>query len=118
MNYKGMNAKTGRAIHDVDHLNQSVTDILLTPVVSRVMRRAYGSQVFNLIDQAANPATHLRLYAAIATSLIRFEPRLQLSRIQISSQMDGQSIVDITGFNVVNNQRKAVSLTVPMSVPS
>ena len=75
-----MNAQTGRAIHDIDHLNQSVKDVLLTPTVSRLMRRDYGSQLFNLIDQAANPATHLRLYAAIAIALLRWEPRLKMVR--------------------------------------
>lgn len=112
---KGMNAKTGRAIYDIDHLNQSVGDVLLTPNVSRLMRREYGSQLFNLIDQAANPALHLRLYAAIAMALLRWEPRLQLSRIQISQQSNGQSIVDIEGFQIVNNQRRAVSLKAPIN---
>jgi len=118
MTYKGMNAQNGRAIYDINHLNQSIKDILLTPVVSRLMRREYGSQVFNLIDQAANPATHLLLYAAIATALLRFEPRLQLSRIQISSQSNGQSIIDIDGVCLLNNQRRAVSLTAPIGVLS
>ncbi|MDO9177435.1 MAG: GPW/gp25 family protein [Agitococcus sp.] len=115
MSYKGLNAQTGRAIYDIDHLRQSVKDVLLTPTVSRLMRREYGSQLFNLIDQAANPATHLRLYAAIAIALLRWEPRLQLSRIQISQQSNGQSIVDIEGFQLVNNQRRAVSLKAPIS---
>jgi len=112
--YKGMNAKTGRAISDIDHLHQSVSDVLLTPTVSRVMRRDYGSELFNLIDQAGNPATYLRLYAAIATALLRFEPRLQLSRIQIKPSMDGQHLIDIEGVFIVNNQRKAISITTPL----
>jgi len=115
MSYKGMNVQTGRAIHDIDHLNQSVKDVLLTPTVSRLMRRDYGSHLFNLIDQAANPATHLRLYAAIAIALLRWEPHLQLSRIQIRQQSNGQSIVDIEGFQLVNNQRRAVSLQAPIN---
>lgn len=44
--YIGMNASNGRAITDDEHISQSVRDILLTPVGSRLMRRSYGSQLF------------------------------------------------------------------------
>ena len=37
-----MNRNTGKAITGVAHLTQSVADILLTPIGSRVMRRGYG----------------------------------------------------------------------------
>ncbi|MBJ3641459.1 baseplate assembly protein, partial [Salmonella enterica subsp. enterica serovar Weltevreden] len=46
--YSGMNASSGHAITDNEHIAQSIGDILLTPIGSRVMRRAYGSQLFNL----------------------------------------------------------------------
>ncbi|EDJ4804012.1 baseplate assembly protein, partial [Salmonella enterica] len=41
--YMGMNRNTGLAISDSEHIGQSMRDILLTPVGSRVMRREYGS---------------------------------------------------------------------------
>ncbi|EDA1042628.1 baseplate assembly protein, partial [Salmonella enterica subsp. enterica] len=37
--YMGMNRNTGLAISDSEHIGQSMRDILLTPVGSRVMRR-------------------------------------------------------------------------------
>lgn len=40
--YTGMNRDTGEAVNDIDHIRQSVRDILLTPVGTRVMRRRYG----------------------------------------------------------------------------
>ena len=63
--YSGMNASSGHAITDNEHIAQSIGDILLTPIGSRVMRRAYGSQLFNLIDQpvdneAARYVCHLQ----------------------------------------------------------
>ncbi|MGL5293614.1 MAG: GPW/gp25 family protein, partial [Aeromonas sp.] len=48
MSWKGMNATTGRTISSTDHIIQSVRDILITPVGSRVMRRDYGSELFYL----------------------------------------------------------------------
>jgi phage baseplate assembly protein W len=40
---QGMNRNTGRKLSGVDHLRQSIVDILTTPIGSRVMRRDYGS---------------------------------------------------------------------------
>lgn len=50
-NYLGMNRATGAAIADLDHTRQSLSDILGTPIGSRVMRRDYGSLLSDLIDQ-------------------------------------------------------------------
>ena len=46
----GMNAKTGKALSGVDHLKQSIQDIVTTPLGSRVMRRDYGCGLFDLLD--------------------------------------------------------------------
>lgn len=57
--YSGMNNTSGKAITDIDHLRQSVRDILLTPQGSRIARREYGSLLSALIDQPQNPALRL-----------------------------------------------------------
>lgn len=49
--YLGMNSQTGLSISEVEHIRQSVRDILVTPVGSRVMRREYGSLLSQMIDQ-------------------------------------------------------------------
>ena len=46
----GMNVLNGRSLTGLDHLKQSIADILNTPIGSRVMRRDYGSKLFSLID--------------------------------------------------------------------
>lgn len=75
--YSGMNASSGHAITDNEHIAQSIGDILLTPIGSRVMRRAYGSQLFNLIDQPVdNAITKLRVMSAIYSALYLWEPRI------------------------------------------
>ncbi len=48
---RGMDAKTGKALEAIDHLKQSIIDILTTPVSSRIMRRDYGSRLFELVDK-------------------------------------------------------------------
>lgn len=93
-----MHRTTGRRIAGLEHLKQSVADILTTPLGSRLQRRTYGSLLPNLIDQPDNAATRLRCYAAIASALMKWEPRLRVTRVAMSSgNRSGQAIVDLQG---------------------
>ena len=94
----GMNLNTGRAVADLDHLRQSISDILTTPIGTRLERRTYGSLVPDLIDHPDNGTTRIRMYAATASALMRWEPRLRLSRIQLTSgPQTGQVTLDLSG---------------------
>jgi len=95
--YIGMSQCSGKAITDTDHLRQSVRDILLTPQGSRIARREYGSLLSVLIDQPQNPALRLQIMSAVYMALSRWEPRLTLDSITISSNFDGSMVVDLTG---------------------
>ena len=79
----GVSGSTGRELGGIDHLRQSIADILTTPLGSRVMRRDYGSLLPELIDQPFNDATRLRLFGATALALMRWEPRIRLIRVQL-----------------------------------
>lgn len=111
--YTGMNRENGQTLGDLEHIRQSVRDILITPVGSRVMRREYGSLLSALIDQPQNPAVKLQVMAACYMALLRWEPRLKLTTITLESTFDGQLIVELTG--VRTDTRAAVSLSVPVS---
>ncbi|EPC8046414.1 GPW/gp25 family protein [Yersinia enterocolitica] len=110
--YSGMNRNTGLHIEDIDHIRQSISDILNTPQGSRVMRRDYGSLLSTLIDQPQNPALHLKMMAAVYGAVMRWEPRVTLSAITITTQKDGQMIVDLTGSRTDSDSR--LSLAVPL----
>ncbi|MBT2006372.1 GPW/gp25 family protein [Enterobacter hormaechei subsp. xiangfangensis] len=107
--YLGMSQNNGQAITNTDHLRQSVRDILLTPQGSRVARREYGSMLSVLIDQPQNPALRLQIMSAVYMALSRWEPRLALDSITISSNFDGSMVVDLTGQR---NNGAPVSLSV------
>lgn len=93
-----MHRTTGRRIAGLEHLKQSVADILTTPLGSRLQRRTYGSLLPNLIDQPDNAATRLRCYAAIASALMKWEPRLRVTRVAMASgDRPGQAIIDLQG---------------------
>ena len=123
MNWLGMNAATGRAISATDHIIQSVRDILITPVGSRVMRRDYGSELFYLIDQPQHQATRLRLMAATVQALINWEPRITVTRVDVlSGGMDGALTIEITwqrkDGGVLDSKTESATITVPTGAAS
>lgn len=93
----GMNATTGRALSGLAHIRQSITDILTTPVGSRLMRRRYGSEVSELMDQPLNSATVLRIYAATAYAIRLWEPRISLTGLQFETGEAGEAALILDG---------------------
>lgn len=92
----GMNTQTGRTLHGTAHIEQSIRDILLTPVGTRVMRRDYGSLVADLIDHPINGITVLQLYASIAIALVQWEPRIELTGISQTTDTSRPGQITIT----------------------
>ncbi len=93
----GMSATSGTALGDIDHLRQSITDILTTPIGSRVMRRDYGSRLYQLVDAPMNRSTLMDIYAATAEAIARWEPRFRVQRVLASSAAPGSVTLDIQG---------------------
>lgn len=113
-----MDAQSGKPLTDTAHLVQSIGDILTTPVGSRVMRRDYGSLLPRLIDQPVNAATRIRLVAAIATALMRWEPRLQITRVTVElGTTPGSVVVTLDGMRADTPVAVAGRFTVPLSLP-
>ncbi|MFM2477321.1 GPW/gp25 family protein [Celerinatantimonas sp. MCCC 1A17872] len=109
----GMSADNGRTLTGDDHLVQSISDILNTPIGSRVMRRDYGSQLLDLIDSPANEATSVLVYSAIASALLKWEQRIRISQLSLSStEQSGAFVVEITGTRTDTNA--ATNLRIPV----
>ena len=81
------------------HLQQSIFDIITTPIGSRVMRRTYGCELFSLIDSAYNASGKLRLIAAVADALIKWEPRIDLEQILMALNGNNKYEITIIGNN-------------------
>ena len=110
----GMNATTGRAVHGLAHLSQSIGKICTTPRGSRLQRRTFGSNLFTLVDAPHNQANRIKVYAEIATSLMRQEPRLQLRRVALSAvSQDGTAVFDIEGLVTETGEAIATSVALP-----
>ena len=93
----GFNAHTGQPLAGLDHLRQSIADILSTPLNTRVMRRDYGSRIPELIDQPITPRLAVELYAATAEALRRWEPRFKLTRVRLTDARAGWVEITLEG---------------------
>ncbi|GLR27816.1 GPW/gp25 family protein [Psychrobacter pacificensis] len=83
INVKGMSRSTGQRIDQTNHILQSVRDILMTPIGSRVMRRDYGSLLPFLIDSPINAYFIMQLRASVIHALMRWETRVTPTRIEL-----------------------------------
>lgn len=111
----GLNQSTGLTLEGAPHLNQSIGRILSTPLGSRISRRDFGAELFDLIDAPSNAATRVRLFAAVATALMRWEPRLKLTRVglAIDPATPGTVVIEIEGITTISRER--VNTTVPLT---
>lgn len=94
----GMNAHTGQPLSGLDHLRQSIRDILTTRIGTRVMRRDYGSDVPRLVDAAMTPRLAMNLYVAVAVALDQWETRFRLTRVQITDAAPGRITLAVEGI--------------------
>lgn len=77
-----MNRYNGTNLTESEHLRQSITDILLTPIGTRIQRREYGSAIPVLLDSPISGVLMLKLAAAGVQALHRWEPRVQVTRFK------------------------------------
>lgn len=104
----GLNLQT-----DLEHIRQSVQDILTTPVGTRMMRRNYGSLLSKMMDAPFNDYSRQQLFAATATALIQWEDRINLESISIEYIEQGKFTLDL-GLTLVNSNQQE-SLSIPLN---
>ena len=95
--YRGMNSQTGLSISEAEHIRQSVRDILVTPIGSRVMRREYGSLLAAMIDRPQSPALRLQIMAACYSAIQKWEPRISLTTVNVVFSETGAVTAELSG---------------------
>lgn len=101
----GIKASTGKRLSGVDHLKQSIKDILTTRIGTRVMRRDYGSRLPELVDNPTGELLKVELFAATAEALVKWEPRFRLDRVYLESAgEDGHIVLALEGRILLNNE--------------
>lgn len=94
---RGMSARTGKPIDGEAHLAQSIADILTTPIGSRTGRRDYGSLVPLLMGHPINAAGRVRLFAASALAIAKWEPRVKVTGFELTATLAGKAALAIIG---------------------
>ena len=101
---QGMNRDTGQPLSGIDHIRQSVTDILTTPLGSRVMLETYGSDLPDLVDNPSDMVTQIRIVMATAVALARWEPRIRVNSVNVSETSPGHIALTIAATDVENER--------------
>ncbi|WP_010546005.1 GPW/gp25 family protein [Sphingomonas elodea] len=111
-----MSSATGKPLEGDAHLSQSVGRVLSTPIGSVPCLRDFGSLLSELVDQPANPASRIRIFAATALALKRWEPRIKVTRIALEQPAPGKATVIVEGTRT--DQPRATlrtRITVPLA---
>lgn len=91
-----MDRLTGAPLPELEHIKQSVAEILLTPTGSRLERRDFGSCIPALIDRPWSRALELQLMAAAVTALARWEPRIRIRSAAVRNpHRDGRASLEL-----------------------
>jgi phage baseplate assembly protein W len=71
------------------------------------MKREYGSGLPALVDNPMTPRLAMEIYTATAEALDRWEPRIRLTRVNITKAEVGRVTISLEGMY----QEQAVELT-------
>ncbi|MFK3790929.1 MULTISPECIES: GPW/gp25 family protein [Pseudomonas] len=93
----GMDRRTGQPLSGLEHVRQSIEDILTTPLGSRRMRPEYGSDLRRYVDLPVTGGWKSAVQAEVARALLRWEPRLKLERVQVVAVVGGQISFQLVG---------------------
>lgn len=93
----GMDRRTGQPLSGIEHVRQSIEDILTTPLGSRRMRPEYGSNLRRYVDLPVTGGWKSAVQAEVARALLRWEPRLKLERVQVVAVVGGQISFQLIG---------------------
>lgn len=100
-----LNHDTGGTVEGWAHVVQSIQTILSTWLNSREFQREFGSDVASLIDAPMNEAGVLALYVAVAVAIDRWEPRFDLTDVQVEGAATGIITLTLTGVYRPNAHR-------------
>lgn len=110
-----MDQITGAAISGDADIAQSIGRILTTPMGSRVMRRDFGSRLFDLQDVPLTRKTMILWVAATAGAIRRWEDRVLIERVSVAqADQPGRVLIHITGHRTDIPGHPPISLKIPL----
>ncbi|EHU1559143.1 GPW/gp25 family protein [Acinetobacter baumannii] len=114
-----INKNNGQTLETEEQsIQQSIDDIVSTPIGSRIMRREYGSLIPDLIDQPINEVLILKCYSAIYTAILRWEDRINVSQILNTQVKENGLIFDLECTSTVTGQNMNLRIPLKMGASS
>jgi phage baseplate assembly protein W len=93
----GMDRRTGKPLAGIDHLRQSIEDILTTRLGERRMLPDYGSSLWRFVDMPVTEGWKSSVQAEVARALGRWEPRINLELVKVTAVVGGKISMTLTG---------------------
>lgn len=93
----GIDRNTGKMIGGVEHLRQSLQDLLTTPKGTRIMRADYGSEIPRLVDMPVNADTLVDIIAESAGAIMKWEKRFSVSEVRVTTYTSSSVELAISG---------------------
>ncbi|MBB4835467.1 GPW/gp25 family protein [Acinetobacter schindleri] len=109
-----MSRETGQQLTEIEHIKQSLADLISTPIGSRLMRRRYGTKLANLLDQPTSEALFLKCCSTIYTAILLWEPRVEISRLYVSEVNQGKTVLNLEGTIVQSGE--SLNMNIPLIV--
>ena len=111
-----MSRQNGVSISELESIQQSIQDIVTTPLGSRVMRRDYGSIIPDLIDQPMSDVLKVKIFSAIYTPVTRREERISIESMKVSDVYSGGLQLDLEAVHTITGQ--SLNLNIPLQMGS
>lgn len=98
-----------------DNLRESIAVTLKTEAGERVMLPQFGAGLGRFLFEPNEPSTHTRIQDAIAATLARWEPRIEVEGVEVvADPQDPQAaLATITYRLVATSARERITLSVP-----
>ena len=113
----GVSAITGKRLSDWPHTEQSIRTLLGTPKLSRVMRRTFGCEASDFIDQKMTRRVILALYSVAASAILAWEPRFRMTAGRVTrADASGEIALEIYGTYYPRGHRGDYSISESASV--
>lgn len=99
----GVDRRTGKAISGIDHLHQSIEDLITTRIGSRVIRPEYGSYLPAMVDLGITPGLASAYQAEVSRAIQRWYPIFAIKSVRAVSITGGQITFSIAGIYMGDN---------------
>jgi phage baseplate assembly protein W len=90
---------------DENAIKTSLRNLILTSNYERPFHSEIGSPIKRLLFEPATPMTQVMIKKAIEDTVLNFEPRVELTEVNVNVSGDNNSVYVSIYFKIVNTER-------------